>query len=251
MIRDIEDYKINISITNEKITQNEELREKIKVFWQDVIHKSPKLWDGELMCVKTFNIKANQIDIICGKSNYSHYLYGERIGLNIKNACTSLVAGSLLETLDGYYILGELDESMSYPRCLQVSGGNADKADIENGTIDILKTIRRETLEELNIDIDDKNIVEESKIKYLRLPDENTRIYTYIIFAKAKLKITAEEMKIRYDKYVEYLKENDLEIEFGKIHFIKKENAIEELRKLDNPKREYLEELFLIDSKNE
>ena len=43
--------------------------------------------------------------------------------------------------------------------------------------------------------------------------------------------------------YVEYLKENNLEIEFGKIHFIKKGETTKRLEVLDNPKRNYLIEL--------
>ena len=49
---------------------------------------------------------------------------------------------------------------------------------------------------------------------------------------------------------LKYLKENNLEIEFGKIHFIQKSNVIEELKLITNPKREYLDELLEIDSKN-
>lgn len=44
-------------------------------------------------------------------------------------------------------------------------------------------------------------------------------------------------------------KENNLEVEFGKIHFIKKGRILEELNKFNNPKREYLKSLLEIDSK--
>ena len=49
---------------------------------------------------------------------------------------------------------------------------------------------------------------------------------------------------------VEYLKKNNLEIEFGKIHLLKKNNAIEILENMSNPKREYLIPLVTADLSN-
>ena len=47
------------------------------------------------------------------------------------------------------------------------------------------------------------------------------------------------------------IKENNLDVEFGELHFLKKENGIEELKKLGNPKRNYLIPLLKIDMKGE
>ena len=69
------------------------------------------------------------------------------------------------------------------------------------------------------------------------------------MFAKAKIKMTAEEIKKYFEEYYKYLKENNLEIEFGKLHFLKKANALEELEKLSNPRRNYLIPLLQMDSK--
>ena len=46
---------------------------------------------------------------------------------------------------------------------------------------------------------------------------------------------------------MDYLTKNNLEIEFGKIHFFKREMAIDELNKMDNPKRDYLAELLRLE----
>ena len=40
-----------------------------------------------------------------------------------------------------------------------------------------------------------------------------------------------------------------MEVEFGKIHFIRKDRTAEELENLKNPKRNYLKSLLEIDSK--
>ena len=47
-----------------------------------------------------------------------------------------------------------------------------------------------------------------------------------------------------------YAGENNLEIEFGKLHFIKKGKTTEELEKFTNPKRDYLKNLLEMDSQH-
>ena len=71
------------------------------------------------------------------------------------------------------------------------------------------------------------------------------------IFAKVKLNITAREVKENYDKYLEYLRENNLEVEFEKIYLIEKENVIKELSKKTNPKRNYLVSILKEDSRED
>ena len=61
--------------------------------------------------------------------------------------------------------------------------------------------------------------------------------------------MTVEEMKKYFEEYYEYLKENNLEVEFKKLYFLEKDNAVEELNKLNNPRRNYLMPLLQIDSK--
>ena len=61
--------------------------------------------------------------------------------------------------------------------------------------------------------------------------------------------MTRVQMQEYYAQYLKYLKENNLEVEFGKIHFIRKDRTAEELENLKNPKRNYLKSLLEIDSK--
>ena len=46
------------------------------------------------------------------------------------------------------------------------------------------------------------------------------------------------------------VRDNNLEVEFEKIHFIHKEKVKEELERLTNPRREYLLDLLTEDSKS-
>lgn len=247
MIKNIEGTTIKITIEDKQFELPKEIIRKIEDFWNQCKLENPNLWNGELMCVEQCKREGNQIIIICKKTNYAHYLYDERIGLPKEYACSSLVAGCLLETNDNYYIVGELADNTSYPHCMQISGGSADNDDIKDGRIDIINTIIRECQEELNVNLQDKKQVENFEIKYICLPSET--VHTYIIFAKGKLNMTRTQMQEYYEQYLKHLKENNLEVKFEKIHFIKKGRATEELEKFKNPKRNYLKSLLEIDSK--
>lgn len=248
MIRNINNANIKVIVENKKIELPQEIQKNIEQHWEKAKLENLNLWNGELMCVSDCQIDEKEIVITCKKSDYAHYLYDERIGLPKEYGCSSLVAGCLLETSDNYYIVGELAENTSFPHCMQISGGSADKDDIDNSEIDIFKTIIRECEEELNIQLENKKQIKQHELKYISLPTE--KVHTYIVFSKGKLKIDSTQMKKHYNEYLKYLKDNNLEIEFGKLHFIQKSNVAEELELITNPKREYLKQLLEIDSKN-
>lgn len=247
MIYNIENKNVKVILKDEIIELPEELKEKIRENFENILKTGVNVWDGEVLCVSDCNLKENEVEIICKKSSYSHYLYGERIGCQKEYECKNLSAGCLIETIDGYYVVGELDDTTSYPGMLQTTGGGVDKKDIKNGSIDIEQTIKREAIEELNINLDDKNIVLDNKLSYIYISEENEQPGIQV-FSKAKVKMTANEMENYFNEYYKYLKENNLELEFKKLFFVKIENATEELSKLKNKRRNYL--LPLVSAKN-
>lgn len=249
MIKNIENKKLTIIYENKCVILPKDVREEIDKNWLEFTKENPNLWNGEVTCVSNYFEKNDEIRISCQKTDYAHYLYDERIRLPQKYGCVNISGGCLLETSDGYYLIGELDKKMSYPYMLQVSGGNVDKKDVENGFVDIMKTISREVMEEININLYDQNQVYNLKLKYMYEIEKNDRAGVQI-FSKANLKMNANEMKNYYNTYLKYLKENNLEVEFGTIHFIKKDNAVEILSKMDNPKRDYLLSLVKFDMEN-
>ena len=247
MIINIENKEIKAKLSKEKTNLPAEIKRNIDEFWNKTTKENSNLWNGEQLCVTECIRNEKEVVFTCQKSDYAHYLYDERIGLPKEYFCSSLVAACLLETSDGYYIVGELADNTSYPHCMQLSGGSCDNDDIIDNEINIFDTIQREVQEEININLQDTNQIGEYKIKYMTLP--NKEAHTYILFAKGILKKNKEEMESHYKKYLEYLQETNGEIEFSKIHFIKKGNSTEELNKLNNPKRDYLLELLEMDSK--
>lgn len=206
------------------------------------------IWNGDVLCVSDVDIGSSTVNLICKKSDYAHYLYGEHIGCTTEYECKNLSAGCFLETIDGYYVIGELDDTTSYPNILQTTGGGIDKKDISAGKINIEQTIIREALEELNINLNDGNAVSYNNLNYLFVSGENEQPGVQV-FSKAQIKMTSREREEHFQKYNKYLIANHLEVEFKKLHFLKIEKAMLELEKLNNPYRAYLKPLIIADSR--
>lgn len=246
MLKNIEGTTIKIKFKDEILELPKDIKEKINNFWEQSKKDNPSLFNGELICVSEYKKTNNLIEITCKRTLYSHHLYDERVGLPKEYDCHNLVVGCLLETNDNYYVIGEMESNTSVPNCLQIPGGNVDNTDIKKERIDIFNALIRECKEEVNINLEDKNVVESFKLKYISLPNEISN--AYLIIAKGKLRMTKKEMIEYYKEYLKYLKDNNLEIEFSNLHFINKKKVKEELNKLQNPKRSYLRELLEIDS---
>ena len=250
MIYLIKNKELKILCNNSLIELPSDLYEKINNHFENIKNSGANVWNGEVFCITNYKIEGNYVEIVCKKSDYAHYLYEERIGCEKQYECRNISGGCLIETIDGYYIIGELDDSTSYPHMLQIPGGNIDKTDIINEKIDIEKTILRETKEEVNIDLNDEKLILYNNISYLYMSEPGVQPGCEI-FTKAKIKMTADEFKKHFEDYNTYLKENNLEIEFKKLYFLKKEKAIDELKKLNKPKRYYLVPLLQIDMEQE
>ena len=248
MLKAIAGTAIKIEFKDEMIELQKDIKEQINIFWKQSKKANSSLFNGELICVSEYKEANNLIEITCKRTHYSHHLYDERVGLSKEYSCHNLVVGCLLETNDNYYIIGEMASNTSVPNCLQIPGGNVDNTDIREERVDILNALIRECKEEVNINLEDKNMVESFKLKYISLPNEISN--AYLIIAKGKLRMTKKEMIEYYKEYLKYLKDNNLEIEFANLHFINKKKAREELDRLKNPKRSYLEDLLEIDSNN-
>ena len=244
MVYEIKNKEIRVILKDEKIELPKVLRKKIDENFEDIKKSGANVWNGEVLCVAKIDVTDKLVEIICKKSDYAHYLYGERIGLPEEYCCRNLSAGALVETTDNYYVVGELDKNTSYPTVLQVTGGNIDKEDIENNNINIVQTIKREAIEELNINLD--NTGNEIAYMYVTKKGEQPGVQ---IFSKAQINMTAKEMEKYFEDYNEYLRKNNLEVEFEKIHLLKKETAVEQLESLKNPRRNYLLPLIKADSK--
>ena len=99
----------------------------------------------------------------------------------------------------------------------------------------------------IGIDINDKNVVKDYFIKYLKLPSTKEVELSFGILYKINLNITFEELESNFNKYIKYLKDYVLEVEFTKIYGIDKtKKGIEETKeKYGSRIPAYTIELFL------
>jgi len=246
MIYDIRNKEVTIIAKDEKLKLPNDLQDKINENFENLQRLGRNVWNGDVLCVSECNIEKEFVEIICKKSNYAHYLYGEEIGCEKKYECKNLSAGALIETVDGYYMIGELDDVTSYPGMLQVTGGGIDKKDVIDGKINADHTIMREAMEELNIDFKNRESFLYEGLSYIYISDENEQPGVQL-FEKVKTKMTRDEFKKYFQDYYKYLSENNMELEFKNLYFLEKEKAVLELNKFNNPKRKYLEPLIKID----
>ncbi len=230
---------IKIKYEERETKLSEDIKEKIEYFWKKAVEENPNLYNGPDYTIEKIEESENEIQMIAIKTNYAHYLYDERVGIKEKEyRCNVPWGGIILETKDNYLVLGEMDKKTSVPHCLQIPGGGIDEKDICNGIVKISQTIKRELEEEIHLNLDDINY----EIKYIEIPDEERHTYGFI--AIGNLEITKEELQKNFEEYKKSLIKNNLEIEFNKLVFLEKSNAIEELNMLKNPKRPYLSNLI-------
>lgn len=233
------DKPFMLKFENRKIKIPNKLKEDIEKFWNNAIKENPNLYNGQEYVVETVKETEKEIEMLVVKSDYAHYLYDERVGIQEeKYRCCSPWGGILLLTKDEYFVIGEMNSTTSIPYGLQISGGGIDITDIENGVINIDSNIKRELKEELNLNLDDIDY----KIEFIEYPSKTRNAYGFIVIGK--LKQTKEELKQAFEQYKEYLIRNNLEIEFNKLIFLKKQSAVKELDELPNYKRPYLEDLI-------
>ena len=115
---------ITLKFEDREINLPNELKENIENFWKDAVKDNPNLYNGQDYVVEKVNETENNIEMLVVKSNYSHYLYDERVGIQQeKYRCCSPWGGILLLTKDNYFVIGEMNSTTSIPYGLQISGG--------------------------------------------------------------------------------------------------------------------------------
>ena len=117
----------------------------------------------------------------------------------------------------------------------------------EEHIMDLIKTAKRELKEELNLDLDNKEQIENYNFEYIEKPEGKR--HSYCVILKAYSMYTKNQLEEHFKKYYKFIEETHGEKEFKKLHFLKVGKAVEELDTLDNPKRLYVRQLLEIEDK--
>ena len=238
MIKRIE-KKFKLLYDDRVIDLPKDLKEKINIFWEQCVEENPTLYNGDDYVVEKYEENDDEIVMHVVKSNFSHYLYDERVGIaDQRYRCISLWSGLLLLTSDNYWVVGQMNKFTSFAGGFQIPGGAIDKKDIKGSIIDIYETLKREVKEEVNLDLDTIDY----KFEFLEYPTDRRNAYGFL--AIGKLDMTKAEFEQLFKEYQDYLIKNNLEVEFEKLIFLTKGNAVKEYDAYNNPKRLYLRTLL-------
>ena len=198
--------QVKTKTIHKRMNLPQSLRDKIDIFWNEQVKENPNLFNEEVWNVTKMEENKEDILLTIEKTDYAHYLYDERHGIEEKYACHNLAGVTYIVTKDGYAVVGELDDTTSYPRMIQVSGGGIDeKYDIVNGEFDLIKTAKRELKEELNLYLNNKEQIENYNFEYIEKPEGKR--HSYCVILKAYSMYTKNQLEEHFNKYYQFLEE--------------------------------------------
>lgn len=193
------DKEINLTLTGEKVRLPIDIQKNIDEYWSLLLESGKPLIRGEVFSVVGIEEDDKMINIKFSQTDYAHYLYSRNIGLPLEYACINVHTSCLIETVDNKMIIGRMGSHTAAEDNVQCVGGGLDKNDINGDEIDYLNSMKREVIEEININPNDKGIVSDFNLKYLFFFNEKINFIALIFVAK--LKITAIEFEKRYSKF--------------------------------------------------
>ena len=162
---------------------SETIKNKIDNYWKEFTKGKTGYWDGDVFVVT--NIDENNIEV--SRTKYSSIVYAKfHKDLTIR----SLFASILLKTTDNKYVIIKNNHNI-----FNIIGGMADKSDFKNDIFYPDYCIKREVLEEIGIDLDNKTQVLDYEMKYLKVPKNNENYYTIGILYTGSLNFSSEEFK--------------------------------------------------------
>ena len=218
-----------------EIVKSEELKRRINDNWNEFIKGKEGYFNGDIYVI--CNQKETESEIIyeVGQAKYADLVYAKE---HKELTIYSLFSSILLKTKDDFYTF-----ILNSHNRVNIIGGLADIYDFTNGIFIPEKCLERELKEEINIDINDKNIISSYNQKYLSLPGKDNNIYPFGVVYTGEINYTKDELK-------EHLLNNKVHCdnEIKDIIFIS-DDAINELNKIEN-KEPYLIDLMINIIKN-
>lgn len=184
--------KLKVHYTNEKISLTDEYSEKVKRHWENLLSSGNKFFNGDVFTINNIVVSENSISIFVGLTDYAHFLYTIHKNKYEDNDCRVIHTSVLIQTSDNKFAIGEMNEGTAFPFKLQFIGGGIDKGDIKGDIIDLEHNIKKEILEELGIEVENKSIVKSLKPCYLKSGGESN-----FLSAIFKMELLVDQYKLK------------------------------------------------------
>lgn len=234
--------KVNVQFNGDRVSVHSSLEQAIDEFWEKTQKKHPEFFNGDVFVIASIEENEKEINITTRLAEFKYYLYCEHRGWS----CPVFYTCALIESKDGFYLLGEMGDHTQSPRVVQCVGGAADKKDFCDGILDLEQNMDRECQEELGFSLKDPQYVHHMKPAYYKT--ESLTGNTSVIF-KVWLNITADDCMKQYLAYTAKLKKQNQLPEFRSLVWIPKNlEAINRFFQQDQRvKKDYLQMLLKLD----
>lgn len=142
--------EIEIIYSGEKIQLSSIRKNEIENFWTE-INKTHTFFRGEVFTVESILELEKTYRIVVNRTDYAHYLHTVKNNLVDEEACKVIFGAGLVETIDSFFILGEMACHTAYPGRVQFVGGGLGWEDLKEDRFDIKASVLRELHEELGV----------------------------------------------------------------------------------------------------
>lgn len=163
------------------------LQEKIDNVWNDFIKDKQDFFNGDIFIVTDIINNNDKYTLEIAKTKYADLVYSRKTQALTRR---SLFSAILLETKDNYYVIVKDRRNK-----LNLLGGLASDEDFTNNNYNPTLCLKRELKEEINLDLEDKNIILDYAPIFLKIPvNEKAAMYTIGIIYTATLNYTKDEL---------------------------------------------------------
>lgn len=239
--RQVKSYVVEISknvvfgITTGRMDYQQEYEEKVDAYWNYLINTGKKFYNGEMYSLVQVLEDEDCLRFMFGKTDYKHLIYSKEHDFrNEFHTCTT-ASIALIETIDGYSVLGKMSNESAFADQFKCIGGALSSDDIIEMQVDINHMFRREILEEMGIDIYDKELCLSNTNRWLLIRERLAFVGVCNII---QLNMTKEKLTNHFLAF----HEQDKEKEVSELLFV---NSYDEILSIeDGEKADYVDELY-------
>lgn len=227
---------VNVYYSNERVFLPKDYSDEVEKHWNSLLQSDEKFFRGDVYTITNIENSPEGINIFVRLTDYAHFLYTINKNTYSEYDCRVIHTSVLIETSDGKFVLGEMNRDTAFPNKLQFIGGGIDKNDIKGNKLDLKHNIKKEILEELGIDVENKNVVKELEPCFLKNGgDDNFLSAIY----KLNLLIDEKQFMDMFNNFKQELISQGNSPEINSLIFIKADpKAVEQFINNDTRKKD-------------
>ncbi|MEI6587399.1 MAG: hypothetical protein WCO05_00440 [Candidatus Moraniibacteriota bacterium] len=244
-VAELSGTNVIIEFSGKKVELADSVQRKIDDYWDMLLASGKKnYFRGDVFTVTVVAAKNDVVHVLVEKTDFAHYLYCQNVDAHLDGFGIRIIhPACLVETLDGKTIFGEMAKWTSRGGIFQLCGGGFDGDDLQGNFFDSDHCIKKELLEELEIDLNDARRVRSFEKKYLKEggPTNKLSLIYELVLAE-----DSEQFLKKYDNFEKKLRAKKELPEFEKLIVLEKnKKEIKDFFSKNGAKcDEYMEPLF-------